>query len=97
MILGKKYNCLLVDIWSSGIVLYAMVCGYLPFEDKNNDKLYKKILSGKFDLPNRLSHDCKDLIKKILTVNPKNRINIQDIKNHPFLIQNFRNYHMEDF
>ena len=97
MILGKKYNCLLVDIWSSGIVLYAMVCGYLPFEDKNNDKLYKKILSGKFDLPNRLSHDCKDLIKKILTVNPKNRINIQDIKNHPFLIQNFRNYHIEDF
>ena len=34
MILGKKYNCLLVDLWSSGIVLYAMVCGYLPFEDK---------------------------------------------------------------
>ena len=97
MILGKKYNCLLVDLWSSGIVLYAMVCGYLPFEDKNNEKLYKKILSGKFELPNRLSHDCKDLIKKILTVNPKNRIGIEGIKNHPFLIQSFNNYHIDEF
>ena len=44
MILGRYYSGLMVDIWSSGIVLYAMVCGYLPFEDKNNDKLYKKIL-----------------------------------------------------
>ena len=96
MILGKKYNCLLVDLWSSGIVLYAMVCGYLPFEDKNNDKLYKKILNGKFDLPNRLSLDCKDLIKKILTVNPKNRIGIDGIKNHPFLSKAILNYHIDD-
>ena len=34
MILGKKYSGLLIDIWSSGIILYAMVCGYLPFEVK---------------------------------------------------------------
>ena len=97
MILGRKYHGLLVDIWSSGIVLYAMVCGYLPFEDKNNDKLYKKILNGKFELPSRLSNDCKDLIKKILTVNPKNRIGINGIKNHPFLNKAISCYHIDNF
>ena len=96
MILGRKYNGLLVDLWSSGIVLYAMVCGYLPFEDKNNDKLYKKILNGKFELPSRLSNDCKDLIKKILTVNPKKRIGIDGIKKHPFLNKAVCCYHIDD-
>ena len=96
MILGRKYHGLLVDIWSSGIVLYAMVCGYLPFEDKNNDKLYKKILNGKFELPSRLSNDCKDLIKKILTVNPKKRIGIDGIKKHPFLNKAVCCYHIDD-
>ena len=85
MILGRKYNGLNVDIWSSGIVLYAMVCGYLPFEDKNNDKLYKKILNGHFEMPDRLSPECKDLIKRILIVNPKKRIQLEDIIAHPFL------------
>ena len=85
MIQGKKYSGLMVDIWSSGIVLYAMVCGYLPFEDKNNDKLYKKILSGHFEIPDRLSANCKDLLKKILKVNPKKRIKLDEIMKHPFL------------
>ena len=85
MILGRYYSGLMVDIWSSGIVLYAMVCGYLPFEDKNNDKLYKKILSGHFEIPDRLSSNCKDLITKILKVNPKKRIKLEEIMKHPFL------------
>jgi 5'-AMP-activated protein kinase catalytic alpha subunit len=46
MIAGKRYNGLEVDIWSSGVVLFAMVCGYLPFEDPNTAKLYKKILGA---------------------------------------------------
>jgi 5'-AMP-activated protein kinase catalytic alpha subunit len=48
MIAGKQYDCLAVDIWSSGIILYAMLCGYLPFEDPNTSKLYKKIIAGDF-------------------------------------------------
>lgn len=44
MIAGKKYHGLKVDIWSCGVILYAMICGYLPFEDPNTNKLYKKIL-----------------------------------------------------
>ena len=48
MIAGKKYNGLLSDIWSIGVVLFAMVCGYLPFEDPNTNALYKKILNADY-------------------------------------------------
>lgn len=48
MIAGKRYNGLQTDLWSSGVVLYAMVCGYLPFEDPKTSNLYKKILSADY-------------------------------------------------
>ena len=92
MILNHRYKGLDVDLWSSGIVLYAMVCGYLPFEDRDNEKLYRKILSGKFQIPEYLTHDCADLISKILTVNPKKRINFQDVKTHPWIKDAYADY-----
>lgn len=47
MIEGKvPYEPLMVDIWSAGVILFAMVCGFLPFEDKDTPKLYRKILNG---------------------------------------------------
>ncbi len=51
MIAGKKYTGLRVDIWSCGVIMYALLCGYLPFEDKNTKVLYKKILAGDFKIP----------------------------------------------
>ena len=42
MILGKRYNGILTDIWTLGIIIYAMTVGYLPFEDKDTNKLYSK-------------------------------------------------------
>lgn len=55
MIAGKKYHGLASDIWSSGIILYAMTCGYLPFEDPNTNKLYKKILACDYVIPGFIS------------------------------------------
>ena len=43
MIAGKKYVGLRVDLWSCGVILYAMLCGYLPFDDQDTQVLYKKI------------------------------------------------------
>ncbi len=97
MILGRKYNGLSIDIWSSGITLYAMVCGHLPFKDKDQEKLYKKIITCNYTIPDFVSDDCKDLIKKILCNNEKNRININDIKNHPFLIESFKKYNPNEY
>jgi 5'-AMP-activated protein kinase catalytic alpha subunit len=76
MIAGKNYNGLNVDIWSCGIIMYALLCGYLPFEDPNTNKLYKKILAGAYDIPKFISVEAKDLMKKILNVDPDTRYNI---------------------
>ena len=87
MVSGNKYNGFKIDIWSTGIILYAMVCGYLPFEDEDNDILFKKILECKLDFPEDLTHNCIDLMNKILVTKPDKRINIDDIKKHPFYLQ----------
>ena len=87
MVAGKKYNEFEIDIWATGIILFAMLCGYLPFEDKNNDELFKKILDYKVKYPKYAKYvgeKSKDLIKKILVNDPNERINISEIKEHPF-------------
>jgi len=87
MVAGKKYDGMKIDVWSTGIILFAMLCGYLPFEDKNNDKLFDKILECKVEYPDFLSEDPKDLINKILVVDPDKRITIDEIKKHRYYLK----------
>jgi serine/threonine protein kinase len=87
MIAGKEYVGLKVDVWSAGIILFAMVCGYLPFEDPNTRKLYKKILKGVYQAPKYVSDSVKDLIEKILKTNPDERITIEQIRAHQWFNQ----------
>ena len=87
MIAGKKYGGLKVDIWSAGVILFAMVCGYLPFEDPNTGELYKKILACSYKAPKYISEEAKDLIRLILNTNPEERLGIEGIRNHPWFKQ----------
>ena len=87
MVGGNKYNGFKIDIWSSGIILYAMLCGYLPFEDKDNDALFEKILECKLIFPKYITNIAKDLMEKILVTDPNKRINIPEIKKHPFYLK----------
>ena len=89
MIKGKKYNGLLIDLWACGIILFAMLCGYLPFDDKDNNILFRKILQCKVEFPDEnetfLSKEAKDLILRILTPEPSKRIKLEEVLLHPFL------------
>lgn len=73
-----------MDIWSSGITLYAMICGYLPFDEESKSVLYQKILACKYSIPKHVSPEGKDLIKKILVRDTKKRLTISQIMLHPW-------------
>ena len=79
---GKPYLGPETDIWSCGIILYALLCGTLPFDDENIPNLFKKIKGGIYILPNYLTDLSRDLIAKILTTNPLIRITINGIQRH---------------
>jgi serine/threonine protein kinase len=64
-----------------------MLCGYLPFEDKDNDALFEKILECKLVFPKYIPKLGKNLIEKILVKNPNRRITIKEIKEHPFYLK----------
>ena len=96
MIRGMKYSGLMIDIWACGIILFAMLCGYLPFDDKDNNILFRKILQCKLEFPEEkeviLSNEAKDLIQRILVPNPSKRITIDEILFHPFLESGVKEY-----
>ena len=87
IILGKEYDGFKSDIWSCGIILYAMATGYLPFEGDNNKILFKEILECNPDFPFYLSDSIHNLISSILTKNPDERLSIENIKKHEFYLK----------
>ncbi|KAJ6601199.1 CAMK/CAMKL/AMPK protein kinase [Mycena vulgaris] len=85
VIKGLKYSGPEIDVWSSGIILYVLLCGKLPFEDEVIGSLFEKIAHVRYDAPTHLSPHAQNLIKSMLVADPTKRITVPQIMQHPFV------------
>ena len=86
MIQGCPYTKA-ADVWSAGVVLYAMVAGRLPFDDSNVQTLMQKVVYTEATYPPSMSRSLVDLLKRLLSKNPEKRLTIPQIINHPWFQQ----------
>jgi polo-like kinase 1 len=84
---GHSYE---VDIWSLGVICYTLLIGKPPFETSDTKTTYKRILKNNYSFPSNvpISEEAKDLIKKILLLDPAKRPTLDDIMAHPFIKNN---------
>ncbi|ONK63026.1 uncharacterized protein A4U43_C07F10630 [Asparagus officinalis] len=81
---GKLYADPEVDVWSCGVILYALLCNTLPFDDENIPNLFHKIKGGIYTLPSHLSALARDLIPRMFVVDPMKRMTLREICEHPW-------------
>jgi len=83
----KKYIGPEVDIWSLGVVLYAMTTGCLPWAGKARKNQLDNIVIGNYVPPQGVSDACAEVIRRCLTVDPKNRATLLELFVHPWVNQ----------
>ncbi|KAG8063449.1 hypothetical protein GUJ93_ZPchr0003g17192 [Zizania palustris] len=80
----KGYDGAKADIWACGVILYVLLAGYLPFQDKNLMNMYKKICKAELKWPSWFSSDVRKLLRRILDPNPGTRISVSEIMENPW-------------
>lgn len=81
---GIRYDGMKADIWSCGVILYALIVGCLPFDDDNLRVLLEKVKKGTFTVPSFVPNDCEDLIRHMIVVEPEKRYSLAEIQKHSF-------------
>ena len=81
---GRAYNGSSSDIWSCGVILFALLAGRLPFDDEDLHTLLEKVKIGAYDMPQALDKRAQDLIARMLEKDVRKRITIEQILTHPF-------------
>ena len=73
------------DIWSLGVCIYQLLSGKMPFDGNSQDEVFDKIQSGKFHMPGHFSDDCKDLLNRMICLDPQKRITAREAIDHPWI------------
>uniref|UniRef100_A0A8I6X3U9 Protein kinase domain-containing protein n=1 Tax=Hordeum vulgare subsp. vulgare TaxID=112509 RepID=A0A8I6X3U9_HORVV len=81
-----------VDMWSCGVILFAMLCGYLPFEGPDEPAIKRRIASGRVRIPYGISDEPRALISGMLQVCPERRMSIDEVRQHPWLQHSIPRY-----
>ncbi|XP_064635686.1 serine/threonine-protein kinase BRSK2-like isoform X2 [Lineus longissimus] len=86
VIRGDKYDGRKADVWSCGVILYALLVGALPFDDDNLRQLLEKVKKGVFHIPHFVPPECQNLLRGMIEVDPKKRLKLEDIHKHPWVL-----------
>ncbi|XP_052413872.1 maternal embryonic leucine zipper kinase [Carassius gibelio] len=89
LIQGKAYIGSEADVWSMGVLLYALLCGFLPFDDDNCMVLYRKITRGKYSNPHWLSPASILLLNQMMQVDPKRRLTVKQLLDHSWVMKGY--------
>jgi serine/threonine protein kinase len=81
----QKYDGMLSDVWSLGVILFELVSGQFPWSTSNTPQMIKQIMSASYEIPDGVSACCHDLIKSMIKLRPACRIKSLEILNHPWL------------
>ncbi|ODM91226.1 SNF-related serine/threonine-protein kinase [Orchesella cincta] len=85
ILLGDSYDAPAVDIWSLGVILYMLVCGRAPFQEANDSETLIMIMDVKYSIPDVLSRELKDLIRRMLVRDPARRATLDQIETHEWV------------
>ncbi|GAA0154826.1 hypothetical protein Leryth_008237 [Lithospermum erythrorhizon] len=100
VLLRQEYDGKIADVWSCGVTLYVMLVGSYPFEDPNEPKDFRKtisrILNVQYTIPDHVSEECRQLISRIFVADPTQRINMNEIRSHPWFLRNLPAEMMDD-